>query len=216
MTYFQYMFSDKKAAIYWLIILIAILIFPVVALSGMGSAIDELEVPDILRLFMYLIIYVVIYIGFYTSGYIKYRLQKKFTDNNNIHINHIFTVPVEIHQDKFTIKPYRMNYDVKIKVTSHLDYFSVCVIDKTLVLMGKVYDFGIFRRHMKPIQIDTGELATDRLQFVSKPAIKELIPGDNVLIVKFAKSINSINKLIIMDYTKILTATDQTRQSTGS
>ena len=199
MTYLQYIFSDKKAAIYWISILVIILIIPF--LISVSFAINgEIEIWGLVNVFRYFIIYIIIYIGFYTSGYLNYKLQGRFENYYASIIENKAIYWVEIYQEKFTIKPYRVNYDAKIEVRPRMDSFNICKINQSLVILGFVYDYGIFKRHMRPIQIDLDKSGGQELRFVSKSKIRVLEYLDSDLVIKFKKSINSINKLIIKDY----------------
>ena len=202
MTYLQYIFSDKKAAIYWIFILIALLIFPLIGLIGMSNSLPDLTYKDYLIIFKYIILYLVIYLGFYTSGYIKYKQQQRFINYYNLKIDRISTETVEIYHDKVIVKTFRQNYDAKIPVKPRFDKYKICMINRSLIILGQVYDLGIFRRHMRPIQVDLEDTNLDKFRFTSNPRINLIDFKDNDLIIRFEKSINEINKLIIKDFNK--------------
>ena len=82
-TYIKYLFSDKKASLYWIIIFLGLII-----LTGLAYLIKK-SVPDyydqdysMISVFTMLILTIIIYIGFYTSGYINLKLQYRFKELN--------------------------------------------------------------------------------------------------------------------------------------
>lgn len=186
---------------YWISILAIISIFPIIFFFTIGFR--ELSIWESLRLLRSLSIFIFIYLGFYTSGYIKYRLQERFEKYYNSMFDSIASLPVLIFQDKLIIKPHKTNYEAKINVEPRLDNYKVCRIDNTLVILGKVYDLGIFRRHMRPIQINMANSEVDKLKYVLKPKIRDLFYDENDLVITFERSINEINKLILKDFKSI-------------
>ena len=127
-------------------------------------------------------------------------MQKRFIDIYKDKIRSKSINLVEIYQDSFTIKPFRQNYDAKINIKPRLDTYTVCCLGDNLVLLGQVYDFGIFRRHLRPIYLILKPAKTETLKYVSAPKIHECKFNDNGLLIRFEKSIKGINMLIIKDF----------------
>ncbi len=200
MTYIKYIFSDKKASVYWISLLMILLIFHIINLIVNFDVFSKFSIGDFVKLYKDVIIYSIIYIGFYTSGYLNFRLQKQFEYYYNSKIDIKSLKEVEIYQESFALKPLGSNHNAKINIKPRLDSFIIFKIDEILVVFGKTYDFGIFRRHIEPFQINLSNERIDKLKFVSKPKISELEVIDNNLIIKFKEGYNSINKLIIKEF----------------
>ena len=200
MTYFQYIFSDKKSRVYWIIILILITFLTIlrgIILLNNNSNFDFL---DYFQLSSYFIIFFIIYVGFYTSSYFVYKTQIKFTNHYKSRIENNSIYGVLINQDKFTIKPLYQSYDVKISVPLRKDNYQICKISDSLIFLGQVYDFGVFMRHMRPLQIDLNTSTNEKLKFAIKPFISDIKINNNDLEIKFKNSVNGINKLVVIDY----------------
>lgn len=202
MTYFQYIFSDTKSRVYWIVILILIIF---ISIFKYFISINNNSIPDFenyFQMYFYFLIFLIIYIGFYTSSYFIYKIQNRFTCyyKSRIDTNSIYSVL--INQDKFTIKTLYQSYDAKISVPMRKDNYQICKIDDSLIILGQVYDLGIFKRHMRPLQIDLNNSTNEKLKFAIKPFISEIKMENNDLEIKFGNSINGINKLVIIDYIK--------------
>lgn len=200
MTYFQYIFSDKKSRVYWIIILILITFLTILRGIILLNNNSNFSFWDYFQLSFYFIIFLIIYVGFYTISYLTYKIQKRFTDYYKSRIENNSIYEVLINQDKFTIKPLYQSYDVKVSVPLRKDYYQICKIGDSLIILGQVYDFGTFKRHMRPLQIDLNNSTNDRLKFAIKPSIYDIKINDNDLEIKFKKSASSINKLVIKDF----------------
>ena len=193
------MFSDKKANVFWVFILALIITLNVIGfLDNIGAT---LGFSNLLRIILWLGIYLMVYLGFYTSGFINLRLQAKFKEvyKNRFDKNTIETRQVEVFQDSFTIKPFRQNYDAKISIKPRLDKFEIVTIDNNLILLGQVYDFGIFRRHIRPILIAFDDKHNTKLKYTVKPVIKDAGITEDGFRIRFKKSIYGIKKLMIKD-----------------
>jgi hypothetical protein len=89
---------------------------------------------------------------------------------------------------------------VKISVPLRKDNYQICKISDSLIILGQVYDFGVFMRHMKPLQIDLNTSTNEKLKFAIKPFISAIKINNNDLEIKLKNSVNGINKLVIIDY----------------
>ena len=200
-TYIKYLFSDKKASLYWIIIFLGLII-----LTGLTYLIKK-SVPDYydqdyrtITVFTMLILTIIIYIWFYTSGYINLKLQNRFKELNKNTFQEYRIVDVELHQNSFTIKPFRQNYDARINIKPRLDRFEMIKINSLIYLLGQVYEMGLFRKHLKPILILTDTKKTGITKKILMPKIQEISKDNNNLITRFDKSLKGINTLIIKDY----------------
>jgi hypothetical protein len=202
MTYFQYIFSDKKSRVYWIIVLILITFLTFLRAVILLNNNSNFDFLDYFQLSFYFIIFFIIYVGFYTSSYFAYKTQYRFTDYYKSRIERKSIFSVLINQDKFTIKPLFQSYDVKVSIPLRKDNYQICKIGDSLIILGQVYDFGTFMRHMRPLQINLSNSTNDRLKFAIKPFISDMKINNNDLEIKFKNSVNGINKLVIIDYTK--------------
>jgi len=199
-TYFQYIFSDKKSRVYWIVILILITFLTILEAIILLNNNSDLVFWDYFQLSFYFIIFLIIYVGVYTSSYFTYKIQERFTDYYKSRIESDLVHEVLINQDKFTIKPLYQSYDVKVSVRVRKDYYRICKIGDSLIILGNVYDFGTFKRHIRPLQIDLNNSTNDRFKFAIKPSLYDIKINDKDLEIKFKKSVSSINKLVIKDF----------------
>lgn len=201
MTFVRYLFSDKGSAITWISVLIGILIFTGIYYI-MRISVPENYDENYRSIFGLIIlgIYIVIFIGFYLMSYVNYILQFRFKEKYSKIINKIHTVRVEIHQDSFTIKPFRQNYDAVINVKPKLDSFELILIDDFEFLIGQVSEMGIFRYHLRPILIKKGKADLNDFSWIVSPKIKDIEPLLNDIVIKFKRSYKGINTLILKEY----------------
>ena len=199
MSYFKYIFSDKKAAIYWILILLGLLFASLLQFTT-NSARDASERYSDIWSFIFLFIHGFIFIGFYTMSFFKYKLQHRFLTLYDKKIDKNSNNLVEIYQDSFSFKNFRQNVDVKMNIKPRLDRFSICTFGKNLVLLGQVYDLGIFRRHLKPIYILLAPTEKEKLKYVLEPRIGEYHQSNDELTIRFKNNVDGINKLVIKDY----------------
>lgn len=202
MTYFQYIFSDKKSRIYWIVIFILIAFLTAMRAIILFNSNSYFDFSHYVELSLYFILFLFIYIGYYTSSYFEYKTHYTFKAYHKSKIDKITKCTVLINQDKFTIKPLYQSNDVKISVPLIQDSFQICKIDDSLIIFGQVYDFGTFKRHIKPLQIDLKHSTDSRLKHAFKPYVSDIKISHNDLEIKFKNSINGINKLVIIDYLK--------------
>lgn len=200
MTYFQYLFSDKKAGIYWIFIFLTIVFFTILNLMIVYDDLWKFRFGDYLQLYSYFILFFIIYIGFYTSGFMAYRLQNKFTDFHHSMIKRNSDYEVLISQDRFTIKPLYQSNDVKLSIPLRKDLYQLCTIGDSLIILGHVYDLGVFRRHLKPLQIDLNNSGNKLLTYAKKPKGYEVRHTINNLEINFSKSVSGINTLTILNF----------------
>ncbi len=200
MTYLRYLFSDKKAFIYWIWLVIWITIVTLIRVMKDWNYYNNYGFQNYFNVFFYISFILVLYIGYYTSGYLKYKLQEKFRTIYKSTILHESLYDVEIYQDKVRVKAFLQSGDIKLSLPHKKDYFQICKIDNSIIILGHVYDLGILKRHISPIQIDLDNTAVNKLKFTIKPDISDLVYNNRNLEIKFKKNISQINKLIIKDF----------------
>lgn len=201
MNYFRYIFSDKNAATYWIGILLVLIIYTLPSILVRYNQIES-TINNYIWNFTTIIIYIAIFIGFYTSGYINYRIQQNFkaTYKDKIENKTNISVQVEIYQESFKITPLKQNHEAKINIKPRLDTFNLCKVGDNLILLGQVYDLGIFRRHLKPILISLNPASFSGILGVLKPRFHELESTESGLFIIFDESVCGIKKLLIKDY----------------
>jgi hypothetical protein len=200
MNYLAYLFSDKKALIYWLIGFVGLSLYTVIAIL---SKIEQADSNFFDRFWIggLLIIFLLIFIGYYTISFLDYRLQNRLIDKyskdrDDISID---TKSVLIYQDSFNLTPLRNNYEAEIKIKPRLDRFKILEIGDDLILFGQLYEFGLFRRHLKPILITENLVKYKNKRDFCIPRVRESRFVDNDLELTFDKGIKSIRKITIKD-----------------
>jgi hypothetical protein len=157
LNYFSYLFSDKKAKDYWIFFYSTYGSLLILGLSSQEKY-DFIAKEDLFGVVINLILLFSFPI-YYTQSFCYYYMQEKFLKVNS----HLITkeslkrVCVVIQLDKIGMTAPMKNYKVKIKTKSYNDKFRVCEIGDDLIIIGQVYNFKIFRQHIKPIIIRRGE-----------------------------------------------------------
>lgn len=95
------------------------------------------------------------YVLFYTFSFINYRIQQTFIKKyaDLIPKDSVRQVNIELTQSSYTMTAFRTNYYAKINPKSKLDTYTIFLINNNLGILGQIYDFGIFRRHLRPMII---------------------------------------------------------------
>ena len=199
MTYLKYIFSDKKSGVYWIVILAFTSILTLLRII-VSTKTSNPDLVDFLSTYSYLIIFFVLFLGFYTSGYFNFLLQRKFTNQHKSIIKKNDTCQVDIYYNRLSIKTIIHNYDTNIEIPTGRDFYHICTTTNSIVVLGQVNFLGVFRFHLKPIQIDLYNSTNDRLKFTYKPAIDKIEIYNRDLTINFSKNKYEIRKLVIKDY----------------
>lgn len=201
MNYLQYLFSDKKARIYWVVIFFAAIILTVSTFISHYS--PENSIYTVIFDFAYLLLLCIIYIGFYTYGYLNYNKQRLFLNKYQhlIFKDSIQQKDVLLYFEKVTMKTFRGNYDAPISIKHKSAVFTVFKIKDYIGILGYTYDFGILRWHIRPLLIDLkGETSPQSLKYARIIKVNSIANIGANLEIKFSSAIYGINKLIINDW----------------
>ena len=200
MNYLEYLFSDKKALIYWLIGFVGLSLYTVIVILSKIEQTDS-DFFDRFWIAGLLIIFLLIFIGYYTISFLDYRLQKRLIDKYSKDRDDISieSKSVLIYQDSFNLTPLRNNYEAEIKIKPRLDRFKILEIGDDLILFGQLYEFGLFRRHLKPILITENLDKYKNQRDFCIPRVRDSRFVDNDLEITFDKGIKSIKKITIKD-----------------
>lgn len=201
MNYVQYLFSDKKAKLFWTVYYIIIIS---IALSGLfisfftnTPAQPEEKIP-----FYSIIITSAIVLGFpifYTFSFLNYRSQGKFKQKyGSLFKNDSTQTHVEITTSE-KVKTPITNYQVKIN-NKTTDNYIVMHHNNAIVIFGQVSFLGVLRHHLKPIivSLDKGEIQ-ERYDYAIVPKQYTLHENSN-LTINFLNSNIGIETLTLIDW----------------
>ncbi len=104
-----------------------------------------------------LLTFVIIFFGFYLTSFLKYQKQLKYRKwiEEKVNVGIFLTKNVELFLDSFTVKPPMQNYDAIIKIKTKSVSFEVLEIEDSFLILGYTFDFGIFKRHLRPLVVST-------------------------------------------------------------
>ena len=201
MNYFNYLFSDKKANKYWIfhysaltIMIIMVLIFNERNVEPEATSLAEKIFPILVGFFV-----IFIFPLYYTYSFFNLMIQKTFVKNNpNLKFREL---TVELCQSRYQTSTLSRNFYVNIKPEPTVDNFTIGIDNDTIAILGKTYDFGIFRQHLKPMVIGRKEnVKMKKKKWICYPKNFKLNETENILEIEFAKSSNGISKLTIKDW----------------
>jgi len=201
LNYFKYIFSDANARTHWIIYYstIGLLSFVGYIVLLFGNQLNEVSVFG-------LTINLIIIFAFplyYSYSYFNYRIQQRFLTNNTniIRNDSIRNYEVELQQESFSVTTLIKNYTVKINPKVLIDKYTICKLDKTIVLLGQVYDFNIFRQHIRPIIIalDKNPIL-EKVRWCIFPKEYDVHREEKDLVISFTKNLNGISKLTIKNW----------------
>ena len=204
MNYFKYIFSDKKANTYWAIFYILIALPFLLGFFidfGKDGRLDEFRPEDLL---LY-IFYTLAFFMFYSIGYFNLRRQEKFINTYLPHVDNLSKLDreVEIFRNSYTVTGIKTNFEGRIKPKPKRDIFKVFELDNLIVLIGKTYDFGVFRREICPIVIDINNYENPiKYRYAINPKISTANWIDNDLEIIFERSVYGIRKVKLFNWKK--------------
>jgi hypothetical protein len=151
MNYINYIFLDKKSKIYWISIFVFISFLSIVNYMMHGKEEDA----SLVLFTVPLLTLVIIYFGFYLTSFWKYQKQLKYRKwiEEKLNLGLFLTKKVELLLDSFTLKPPMLNYDALIKIKTKSVSFEILEIENSFLILGYVFDFGIFKRHLRPLVV---------------------------------------------------------------
>jgi hypothetical protein len=149
MNYINYIFLDKKSKIYWISMFVFISFLSIVNYMMHGKEEDA----SLVFFTVPLLTLVIIYFGFYLTSFWKYQKQLKYRKwiEEKLNLGLFLTKKVELFLDSFTLKPPMLNYDALIKIKTKSVSFEILEIENCFLILGYVFDFGIFKRHLRPL-----------------------------------------------------------------
>ena len=205
MNYFEYLFSDKKAFKFW-IPFYSLFVFPFTIVFIIGliqnepTDLAELIYPVFLLSFSFLSFFL-----FYTNGYVNLKRQEKFLNEYSKYIDSesIKLTKVEIFTNSYDVNAFRMPGRATIKPKSNLDTFTTCRMGSTIGILGRTYDFGFFKRELRPILIDTEDYENlISYNYALNPKISTINWADNDMEIVFKSSLFGIRKLKLIGWKK--------------
>jgi hypothetical protein len=143
------------------------------------------------------------FFGFYTIGYINLKKQEKFQKKYSKQIDDksIKQKQVEIFGSSYTLTAIKTNIPATINPNSKLDIFTTCKLESKIGLLGRTYDFGFFKRELRPITIDTENYENpERFKYAVNPKISVINWIENDIEVVFQHSIFGIRKIKIINW----------------
>ncbi|MFC2152845.1 hypothetical protein ACFLSE_10005 [Bacteroidota bacterium] len=206
MNYFEYLFSDKKTFKFWIPFYV-LFVFPfmIVFTIGLtsGEPVEEpaeLIYPIFLLTFSFLSFFV-----FYTTGYINLKRQENFLKeySKQIDSESIQKTEVEIFRSSYTMTAIKTTAPATIKPKSQLDTFTTCRLGNKIGIFGRTYDFGFFKRELRPILIDTKNYEnSESYSYAVNPKISTIDWIGNDMEIVFQRSLFGIRKIKLIDWKK--------------
>ncbi len=159
----------------------------------------ENEDANLILFFIPIFTLFIIYLGFYLSGFIAYCKQLKYREwiEEKLKIGLFVPQKAELYLDSFTIKPIRQNHDAVIHIKPKSVTFEVLELEDTILILGYVFDYGIFKRHIRPIVISKKHHKTYLKEGAVLQNTNEIKKLDNQIRINFEKSFEGIKSLII-------------------
>lgn len=143
----------------------------------------------------------VIYFGFYLSSFRTLQKQLKYRRwvEEELRSGIFITKNVEIFQGSYSLKPPMQNYDAPINIKPRTETFDVLETKYTILILGYVFDFGIFKRHISPLVISKNK----NMEFLKNGAVLierfEMERQNNQVNIKFEKPYKGLKKMIIIN-----------------
>jgi hypothetical protein len=143
----------------------------------------------------------VIYFGFYLSSFRTLQKQLKYRRwvEEELRSGIFITKNVEIFQGSYSLKPPMQNYDAPINIKPRTETFDVLETKYTILILGYVFDFGIFKRHISPLVISENK----NMEFLKNGAVLierfEMERQNNQVNIKFEKPYKGLKKMIIIN-----------------
>lgn len=162
------------------------------------SSIQAEEIPFVEKILTILFGFFLIFIFplYYSNSFFNLMIQRKFIEKNpNLKFREL---SVELCQSQSQTSSLGRNFYVNIKPKPTVENYIIGIDNNTIAILGKTYDFGIFRHHMKPIVIYRKDnLKMKKERWVSYPKKYRIYETENILEIEFLKSSNGISKLTI-------------------
>lgn len=197
MNFINYLNSDRKSGIYWISIFVFTLCLSVINFMMNGEEKDAV----LISFFVPILTLLVIYFGFYLTGFRMFQKQLKYRMwiEEEMRSGIFITKNVEIFKSSYSLKPPMQNYDVPINIKPRTETFDVLETKDTILILGYVFDFDIFKRHISPLVISENK----NKEFLKNGAVFierfEMERQNNQVSIKFEKPYKGINKMIIRD-----------------
>jgi len=200
MTYFKYLFSDKKALPYWLaMFILAILFSPVGLIQEITTGVSGIAI--FLRILMYPAIEGILFIGFYSSGYLNYKKQQRFKQRveGPLRLGIFSMASVEVFQDNFSITGIKTNYSASFEVKPWKAEFECLETNEAIIILPYVFDLGMFKRHIKPLVINKMEENCKAFRKAIYPEVMELTKKEGRTTALFYKSVETIKQIVVVN-----------------
>ena len=195
MNFINYLYSDRKSGIYWISIFGFVLFLSVFNFMMNGEEKDAV----LILFFVPILTLLVIYLGFYLSGFRMFQKQMKYRRwiEEEMIAGSFITKKVEVFLNSYSLKPPMQNYVAPINLKQKTVTFDVLETKDTILILGYVFDFGIFKRHITPLVISENK----NKEFLKKGAVLierfEMEKQNNQISIKFEKPYKGIKKIII-------------------
>lgn len=200
MNIIKYLFSDRKALPFWAFIFVIIFCY-----HGLQVIMEYSKENGLILKFLnfhLFIIFFVVFIGFYLGSYWNYmsfKRFKKYLDKKQIKYT-LGNSNVEIFQSSFTVKPLKFNHDAEINIKPKFEIFRYIKTETTLVLFGQIYEFGLFRKHLKPFGISLDNRETKETNFqINTIKTNEVHKVEKDIIISFKRNKNGLYKLKLLN-----------------
>jgi len=195
MNFINYLNSDRKSGLYWISIFGFVLFLSVINFVMNGEEKDAV----LISFFVPVLTLLVIYFGFYLTGFRMLQKQMKFRRwiEEEMRAGSFITKKVEVFLNSYSLKPPMQNYDAPINIKPRTETFDVLETKGNILILGYVFDFGIFKRHITPLVISENK----NKEFLKKGAVLivrfEMERQNNQVSIKFEKPYKGIKKMII-------------------
>lgn len=192
MTYFRFIYSDKKAYTFWITTAVVMLFF---------SVFSSLIRHQCITMFpLYVLAFILlIYIAYYSYDYYKYL---KFYESKRILENQ--SIPcitgiceIDVFQENFTMKQFLGTSDIKVKVTPYRIDGQYIRTKDAIMIFYTTLELGVIKKHEKPICIKLSNKTPDYLKNFTHREVSSsnLISEENQIIINMSKA-----KLILIDF----------------
>ena len=147
MNYFRYIFSDKKARVFWIVY------YAIFGCSALTILFLAILLPDSSIDLLSIIIYFLVgfaFILFYSRSYINYKARELFIEkySERFEKNSLKNKTVELIQGSYHVTAIKSNYYAKINPEPKIEEFLIARMEDYLIIFGQTYTFGVFREHL--------------------------------------------------------------------
>ena len=199
MNYFTYLFSDKKALKYWLLLLIIVITY-----AGIGILANyEGRNTNWISIIFNFVFILFLFFGFYSTTYLNYLKRNRFLKfySHLIDQNSFRKCEVLLFNSTYYVTAIKTNFAGKIKPKPKFETFETFRIDDKIGILGYTYDLGVFKRHIPPILVDIKNYENStEYKYAKTPKISSINWNENDMEIIFERSVYGIDKIKLIGW----------------